>query len=446
MLKEENYNESKTSLETPKLLSIVDSFIESYQYGLTNDHSIMIPSYVSRLPTGKEMGTYFALDLGGTNLRVAAVTLLGDGKTSVEQRIYVIPDHLKMGTAEELFDWIASITQELLESLSSKVVNTNNDKMFMGVTFSFPIDQTAIDRGKVMRMGKGFKVIGLEGKDPVELLQQAYNRKGINIHISAIVNDSVGTLVANAYKDQNTIVSVIQGTGTNAACIVQIGSIKKKKFPPGFPEYMIINTEWSLVGADFLPFTKYDKLLDEQSDSPGFQPFEKMTSGMYLGELVRLVIVDYVENFGLFEGKLPEELGIKYNFKTTHMSDIESKDCTGTLKVLTKNFTFINNPSIEDAGIIKRIVQKFSRRSCQLQAAAIASLIKLQCPEFPEVEREIRVAIDGSIFHHYFKYSILVSKAMKDIQQIKEAKKIKLSGIFDGGCIGAAIIAMMYSR
>lgn len=116
---------------------------------------------------------------------------------------------------------------------------------------------------------------------------------------------------------------MIQGTGTNAACICQISSIKKKEFPSDFPEVMIVNTEWSIMGAEFLPLTQYDKLLDEQSDLPGFQTFEKMTSGMYLGELVRLVTVDYVKNFGLFGGELPRRLETKYSFKTTYMSEIE---------------------------------------------------------------------------------------------------------------------------
>lgn len=122
-----------------------------------------------------------------------------------------------------------------------------------------------------------------------------------------------------------------------------------------------------------------------------------------------------------------------------------SKDFAGTIKVLTKIFSFNKSPSIEDASVIKKIVQKFTRRSCQLQAAAIASLIKLQCPEFPDVEREIRIAIDGSTYHHYHKYSTMMSKALKELQN-KEDKRIKLVGIMDGGCIGAAIIAMMYSH
>jgi len=113
------------------------------------------------------------------------------------------------------------------------------------------------------------------------------------------------------------------GTGTNAACICESSEIKKQGFPPNFPQYMIINTEISIMGSDFLPRTKYDKILDSQSSIPGFQPFEKMVSGLYLGELVRLAIVDYVENFNLFGGKLPKGMEIPYNFSVVQMSSIE---------------------------------------------------------------------------------------------------------------------------
>jgi hexokinase len=140
----------------------------------------------------------------------------------------------------------------------------------------------------------------------------------------AIVNDTVGSLVAYAYKDQNTIASMIIGTGTNAACICETSEFKKQTFPPDFPQYMIINSEISLMGSDFLPKrTKYDIILDSQSSIPGFQPFEKMVSGRYMGELVRLAIVDYVKNCNLFDGKLPGKMEIPYNFTTIHMSEIE---------------------------------------------------------------------------------------------------------------------------
>ncbi|CAG8785371.1 11363_t:CDS:2, partial [Dentiscutata erythropus] len=424
--------EKQMMLDRDKLQSIIEGFIIAYHHGLTKDDTTMLPSYVSRLPTGAETGTYLALDLGGTNLRVAAVTLVGDGKADIEQKKYVIPAELKVGTAEKLFDWVALGVKDLLSCLGVQAENLNDKEMYM-----------AINRGVVMQMGKGFELTGLEGQDIIELLQAAFKRKGIKIHISAIVNDSVGTFVANAYKDQNTIVSVILSTGTNASCICQTASITKHKFPKDSPEYMIVNTEWSIMGNDFLPRTKYDKILDLQSHKPGFQPFEKMVSGLYLGELVRLAMVDYVKNFGLFDGTLPSGLEIPYNFTTKHMSDIgsdKSPEYNVVLKIFKNDYN--KSPNLDDRRIVHELVVRFSRRSAQLSAAAIASLVKLQCPDFPAVERDIRVAVDGSLFHRFHKYSSWMNKTFRDIQRIKEDKRTKIVPVEDGGCLGAAITAM----
>lgn len=45
----------------------------------------MISSYVTRLPTGEETGTFLALDLGGSTLRACAVDLLGNGQVNVTE-------------------------------------------------------------------------------------------------------------------------------------------------------------------------------------------------------------------------------------------------------------------------------------------------------------------------------------------------------------------------
>jgi hexokinase len=95
---------------------------------------------------------------------------------------------------------------------------------------------------------------------------------------------------------------------------------------------------------------------------------------------------------------------------------------------------------------VQEFVRKFSRRSVQLSVAAAASLIQLQCGSFKNIEREVRIAIDGSIYHSYYKYSSSMSKFFKDMQESSEDKKIKIAGVKNGGIIGAAITAMMYSR
>ncbi|CAG8768376.1 15588_t:CDS:2, partial [Funneliformis caledonium] len=236
-----------------------------------------------------------------------------------------------------------------------------------------------------------------------------------------------GTLVAHAYKDQNTIVSIIVGTGTNAACIVESREIKKHVFKPNFPQTMIVNTEISLMGSDFLKRTKYDKILDSQSSSPGFQPFEKMVSGLYLGELVRLTIVDYVKNLNLFGGVLPGGMEVPYSFTSIQMSNIESDKSSNPenlVKVLTEDFKLPkDNLSNEDMLKVRELVKRYSHRSAQLSAVVAASLIKFQCGDIKEIEREVRIAVDGSVYHHFNKYSFWMAKTLREIQDVKEDKK-----------------------
>lgn len=51
--------------------------------------------------------------------------------------------------------------------------------------------------------------------------------------------------------------------------------------------------------------------------------FEKMASGMYMGELVRLILVKMAKEGLLFEGRITPELLTKGKIETKHVSAIE---------------------------------------------------------------------------------------------------------------------------
>lgn len=54
-----------------------------------------------------------------------------------------------------------------------------------------------------------------------------------------------------------------------------------------------------------------------------FCRFEKMVSGLYMGELVRLILVKMAKEGLLFEGRITPELLTKGKFETKHVSAIE---------------------------------------------------------------------------------------------------------------------------
>lgn len=52
---------------------------------------------------------------------------------------------------------------------------------------------------------------------------------------------------------------------------------------------------------EHLPRTSYDVTIDETSNKPGEQAFEKMIAGLYLGEIFRLVMCEMIDEGRSFE-------------------------------------------------------------------------------------------------------------------------------------------------
>jgi len=126
----------------------------------------------------------------------------------------------------------------------------------MGFTFSYPCEQNAINNGVLQRWTKGFDVKGVEGHDVVPLFEAALKKHNVPIKVTAVVNDTTGTLIASNYADPATQIGCIFGTGRkliqtpsdsgcNAAYMENAGSIPKLadlNLAPDLP--MAINCEW----------------------------------------------------------------------------------------------------------------------------------------------------------------------------------------------------------
>lgn len=182
-----------------------------------------------------------------------------------------------------------------------------------------------------MGMGKGFLAAhGLLGKDLGDIIQECCSRKGLNIQLNAIVNDSSATLLSKAYLDPTTRFALILGTGMNAAAHLPVHIFSPQKFgirPSSWHEcakHVIVNTELSMFGGKLLPSTKWDQKIKATHPAPDFQPFEHLTGGGYLGEIVRMVLVDGIQTAGLFGGVVPPSLREQFSLDTETLSQIET--------------------------------------------------------------------------------------------------------------------------
>ncbi|XP_074305968.1 hexokinase-2-like [Silene latifolia] len=131
--------------------------------------------------------------------------------------------------------------------------------------------------------------------DVVEELTKALRKKGVEMHVTALVNDTVGTLAGGIFSNKDVIAAVILGTGTNAAYVESAQAIPKWRGPSPRSGEMVINMEWGNFQSTHLPLTEYDNALDLDSLNHGEQTYEKLISGMYLGEIVRRVLCRMAE-------------------------------------------------------------------------------------------------------------------------------------------------------
>jgi hexokinase len=77
----------------------------------------MNPTWCMGMPDGNEQGRYLALDMGGTNLRVCEITLTEKkSEFDIIQSKYRMPEELKTGEADELWEYIADCLQQFIQT------------------------------------------------------------------------------------------------------------------------------------------------------------------------------------------------------------------------------------------------------------------------------------------------------------------------------------------
>jgi len=271
-------------------------------------------------------------------------------------------------------------------------------------------------------------------------LRDSLERYGIDVlEIAALANDTVGTMAAGALRDKHCDVGIIFGTGTNACYREKISNIKKLGTRRGKKGHMIINTEWG--NFDKLPFNEYDNMLDKSTNNPGKQRMEKIISGMYLGEITRLVINDLIRKKYMFVGK-----SVKLNkdsFKTRHMSLIESDRSRDLKKVAAYlESQSIHNSNLADRNLFKDICKLVSTRAAKISAAAISAVITWMDPG---LKKRHGVAIDGTLYERHPGFGKTIKATLNQIHRDK-SKKIKLKRATDGSGVGVAIIAAVASK
>uniref|UniRef100_A0A8B9I1T0 Hexokinase-2 n=1 Tax=Astyanax mexicanus TaxID=7994 RepID=A0A8B9I1T0_ASTMX len=390
----------------------------------------MLPTFVRSIPDGSEKGDFIALDLGGSNFRILRVKVSHEKKQTVQMEKLLC--HL------QLFDHVAECLGDFMEKQKIK-----DKKLPVGFTFSFPCVQTKLDEAVLLTWTKRFKVNGVEGMDVVKLLNKAIKKRGdYDADIMAVVNDTVGTMMTCGFDDQRCEVGIIIGTGTNACYMEELRHIDLVEGDEG---RMCINTEWGAFGDDGMLEdirTEFDREIDRGSLNPGKQLFEKMVSGMYMGELVRLILVKMAKEGLLFEGRITPELLTKGKFETKHISAIEKtkEGLTKAKEILTRLGV---EPSADDCIAVQHVCAIVSFRSANLIAATLGAILN-RLKDNKNVPRlRTTVGIDGSLYKMHPQYS---RRLHKTVRRLVPECDVRFLLSESGSGKGAALVTAWASR
>ncbi|KAK5725578.1 hexokinase [Elasticomyces elasticus] len=500
LLQEIKRLEDLFTVDTAKLKAITSHFQDELAKGLSKEGGSipMNPTWCMGFPTGHETGTFLALDMGGTNLRVCEINLPEEkGEFDIIQSKYRMPEELKTGTADELWGYIADCLQQFIEYHHE---GEKLDKLPLGFTFSYPATQDYIDHGVLQRWTKGFDIDGVEGKDVVPPFEAALEERGVPIKLTALINDTTGTLIASAYTDSEMRIGCIFGTGCNAAYMEHCGALpsillggdgfvswsdipklEHMKLDPN--QEIAINCEWGAFDNEhkILPRTQYDIIIDKDSPRPGQQSFEKMVAGLYLGELFRLVLLDLheVAHVKIFEGQDVSSLKKPYSLDASFLSDIENdpfENLSETHDRFEKALGIkCTKPELE---LIRRLAELIGTRSARLSMYHSIAGRDDFAPYFRNLNRDgpsadfgfvgacgvaaiclkknyktCHVGADGSVFNKYPHFKARGAQALKEILDWDKGRDGKALGkghdpveilpAEDGSGVGAALIAAL---
>ncbi|NWH59276.1 HXK3 protein, partial [Geococcyx californianus] len=381
------------------------------------------------LPT--EQGEFLALDLGGTNFQVLLVCVEQDN-IQIDSEIYVIPTSITQSTGEVLFNHIINCIRDfqIKQNLMEQVLP-------LGFTFSFPCQQLGLNKVREMERAsgyeaaawplllpllqavllgwtKGFSASGCVGQDVVQLLQEAAQRKNFGLKVVAVVNDTVGTMMSCGHDDPKSSSTEPTGTGTNACYMEEMQNVGTVEGNQGL---MCMNMEWGAFGDNGCLkniFTDFDLLMDKETINMGRQRFEKLISGMCLGEIVHHILLAMVEKELLFCGKPCPKLQTRDIFQTKFLFTIEIDGLAlRQVQAILQNLEL--EASFEDSVLVREVCETVSLCAAQLCTAGLAAVVERMWENRGLDKLAVTVGADGTLYKMHPHFSQNLQQTLRNL-------------------------------
>ena len=385
--------------------------------GLRGQHSSypMIPTYLKtsgQVPEGEYVAV---IDAGGTNFR-SAIAHFENGLCHVEQIKKIgMPGIGKPATWEEFVSFVADAVEPFMDRA---------DKI--GFCFSYSADITPEVDGRVNEIDKEVVITGCEGRLVGRNLCAELERRGYPGKRAVIINDTAAVQLGGMAKHLNdgfvSCFGQVSGTGTNTCAAVPGQKIEKVE--NAFD--MIVNFECG--SYEGLEQGLFDRELDEKSHNPGKKHLEKMTAGVYLGELCHLALLRAAED-GLLSERCCEKI------RALPPMDSAAADAFSRGKGLDG---ITDNE--EDAAFIQELSGLLFKRSALLMCANLTAMAELT-----DAGRNGTTAVfaEGSLVQHSHLYAPELKNLLKKHLQEELGRDVRLIIEEDTTLPGAAAAALL---
>lgn len=371
-------------LDTDQLNEVAASLKLKISAGLAADGQELacLPTYL-QLPTGQQSGSALVVDTGGTNMRAALVELKPRDGSISRGPLSALVAGGRTGPAlqaKDFFDAQANLCEPLAQDQSP---------LPLGYCFSYPAASQPDGDAVLVRWTKGIRVDGVVGTAVGQALQKSLQAHGFPTTKVRVLNDTVASLLGGVHLNSearfgSNYIGLILGTGTNMAGMFGADLLTKVPDPAG----MVVNLESGNFDPPFL--SDFDKSLDEKSDNPGAQRFEKAVSGHYL----------------------------PYLFDEVHPNIIKPEEGT-------KRLVQLREDGAEHGGTAAAIL----KRSAQLAAAALVAVA-----DFSNPDHDVAIMGEGGLLWGDPQYAACLRTTLKElrpqrnIELVKQRENVNLLG------------------
>lgn len=393
------------------------------------------------------------IEVGGTNMRSSKWKVAGGDLTSSKLSNGKLLDEnkkekKKFADSDEFFDDLFNALPKLKDLIK------NNPEATLSIVFSFPGQPVETEDGLDYRVAKDltkeFEIPGLNDSNFIQILNKYLKDKcKITPKKMALFNDTANLLENN--------LGVVIGTGFNFALRMKVKQLRnilgKQDFAPDWDEeeYMIVNTESGDLGVaqNFFRIDDPNSIInriDQRSSKKGEAMDEKLISGMYLREALRLVLEDLgIVNKG-------DVVPIEAEHISLILADNWRTEMPQWMQRLVKAKSYFGKEKPHETYLPFKVDKKyreFVKQACEriknISEQVSFSLIKGGLDLAKEIE--INANIEGSVFWHMPGYHEGFKNFAEEIfgddkVEIKNAKSEKSHNL--GSQYYAAVAGLQY--